>query len=727
MSNTDDTNYLKAYSIADSKRKIDEIQFILNQKVGNNWKQIIFAMVLLLVAIVLLIIFGINIDNSPYRNFLSHVKVFSIIFVLSICFFFVWIIIKPYLDTQQKGVVPFPPADTLVPVDSSQCGLMPTLCENAGDCSTLCAIKQGQSNYSYSCHTVDHPNTYYLGSKLEVGKSYCLPNISEINDISDCGTYTGRIVWSKNPDNTLSWKCQCLYPDIFSGSNCTQQIACTMDYMDGVIPKKSIGVLKDKDGKVWSGTDAPPADSKTPYDTLPDGTPRFTCSCGDKGGFYSTNDDPFTCNEDICLSGSGHSDTAKFDTKTNKCVCLPPTYQSNISGFCYGLDATDPLCNLNPNGDGCRYGIDIAYVDVNNNNAKVPVMYYNNGKYYMTNSTFDGLLDVTSVVVNNYLDNNKQYFVDISQTVLKDAFYSYEDVAKVVGNEYLTEVKANIAKGIDMTDILHKLIIRASKVLGLGVARKCNSYFYKRDGYDNCQDMLNKTGSESIVTNIDCGRNGSAVIDLNYYPWGYHCDCGTNSRKNPGCRTVSTGWHTVKDKDGNPYQVYGEYIDHLICNDYKPEQIKKGPQKCIGDCIADGDDLKSGQDYKSCCFYEEDDSGAIPNFKVGKEGKDGPYIRWLTPDADSNPFSSSTNAGIVKNNKCLKRERTKCEHDSECIGSCSHMGSDDDSTQICCPNADDYKYAGIFGSYWCNHLYKGEPCKHDGQCTSGSCSGGKCT
>ena len=711
MSNDKDSNYLKAYSIADSKRKIDQIQSILNQKIGSSWKQVIFAMVLLLVAIVLLIIFGINIDNNPYRNTLSHVKVFSIIFVLSICLFFVWIIIKPYLDTQQKGVVPFPPADTLVPVDSSQCGLMPTLCENAGDCSTLCAAKQGQSNYNYSCHTVKHPNTYYLGSKLEVEKSYCLPNISEINDISDCGTYTGRIVWSKNPDNTLSWKCQCLYPDIFSGSNCTEQVACVMNYMDGVIPKKNIGVLKDKDGNVWSGTDAPPGNSKTPYDTLPDGTPRFKCSCGDNGGFYSTNDDPFTCNEDICLSGDGHSDVASFDTKTNKCICSLPTYQSNISGFCYALDTTDKLCNLNPNGDGCRYGIDIGYVDVKNNNTKIPVMYYNNEKYYMTNNTFDGLLDVTSVVINNSLDNTKQYFVDISKTVLKDAFYSYEAVAKVVGNEYLTEVKDNIAKGIDMTEILHNLLSQATRSINPGVARKCNSYFYRRDGYDNCQDMLSKTGTEPIVTGMECGKIGNIVIDLNYYPWGYHCDCGNKGRKDPGCGTVSTGWHTVQNGDDQPpFQVYGKYIDRVICNDYDPEQIKKGPQQC-NECTADGTDLDGGKDYKSCCLYEVDKGGKqIANFR-----KNGDFVvpseDNIIPDTDSK--------------KCAQRERTSCSDDKQCLGgkrgNYGCATSDRNDKYICCPNSS-YSESGRGTGYWCDQLDKGDKCYYDYQCVSGKCN-----
>ena len=706
MSSSSDTNYLKAYSIADSKRKIDEIQMILTQKIGNNWKQVIFSMLLLLVSIILIIIYGINIDNNPHKDALSHLKVFFIIFILSICFFFIWIIIKPYTDSQQKGIVPFPPSDTLIPVDSSLCGTVPTLCDNAGDCTSLCASKQGESNYNYSCYRVTHPNTYYLGSKLEVGKSYCLPNISEINNINDCGTYTGRIVWSKNSDNSLSWKCQCLYPDIFSGSNCTKQIACKMEYTDGVIAKESVAVLQDKGENVWSGNSAPPADSKTPYDSLPDGTPRFKCSC--QPGFYSTNGDPFTCNEDICYEGSSHSDVAKFDLDTNKCVCLPPTYKSNISGFCYPPEITDPNCHLNSNGGGCTYGISIFYRD-DNTKTNIPVIYLNNGKYFMATKSPDKLLDITSVVNDNNVDKTK--FIDITKTILKDAFYSYEEFSTVASNDYLAEIKSNL--NADMLDILHKLVLKAGKD-GPGVARKCNSYFYRRDGYDNCNDMLSKTGTEPIANNMYCGQdNSNVVIDLNYYPWGYHCDCGTTGRKNPGCATVKLGWNTVKDGDGTR-QIYSTYIDQIVCNDYDTNQIKEGPQICIGDCVADGGDLANDQDYKSCCLYEVDlDNKPVKN------------IKYRSRFVGLNEYigDDGTNADVkgADNKKCRNRARASCSDGTTClfssdsnVGICNSM--DKNNVSICCPNGSVGGPYDPFTGKWCNYLDQGERCYYDRQC-----------
>lgn len=736
MSNNNDTNYLKAYSIGDSKRKLEEIQMILSRKIGNNWKQVIFTMVVLLVAVILLIIYGINIDDNPYKNSLSHIKVFFIIFILSICLFFVWVIIKPYIDTSQKGVVPFPPSDTLVPVDSSLCGTVPTLCENSLDCSKNCSVKDGQSNYNYSCYTVDHKNMYYLGSKLEVGKSYCLPNTREINDINDCGTYTGRIVWAKNPDNTLSWKCQCLYPDIFNGTSCTEQQACIMNYKEGLIPKKDMALLKDKNGQIWKSDIAPPSDSKTPYDSLSDGTPRFKCDC--PAGFYSTNNDPFTCNEDICYEGSSHSDVAKFDLSTNQCICLPPTYKSNISGFCYSLEATEPTCNLNPNGGGCKYGISIFYRDEDNKENLIPITFSKkddngNMKYFMADkqslknnisndisyrsNNIEQLVDVTNIVNNKEYNIDKTQFVDITDTILKDAFYSYEFNVKIpdISNEnnYMKDIKDNVSKNGDMLDIIHKLVIQAAK--NGGVAKKCNSYFYKRDGFPNCNDQLSKTGTEPIAKEMDCGgQKSKIVVDLNYYPWGYHCDCGIYGRKNPGCGKVLNGWHTVKNGDDSHSQIYGKYIDHIICNDYDKEYIQKGPQKCIEGCIPDGSEL-GNKDYTSCCFYEEDENKNV--------------IKNIQNSGDNFVEPNSQNSVYNSNNKniCRKRARSSCSSDVECEsakgyndGKCATM--DKNNNYMCCPKSD-YGLYDPFTGNWCSNLDNGEKCYYNRQCNSGYCFG----
>lgn len=715
----DMSQYLKAFSVGESKKKIDEVDMILNRKIGTNWKTIIFLMLIVMVCIILLIIYGINIDNNPYKNTLSHIKVFFIILLISISFFFIWLIIKPSIDNVKKGVVPFPPSDTLVPVDSTQCGIFPTLCTNQQDCISACTDKNGKCYYS--CQEIKHPNTYYLGTKLEVGKSYCLPNIAQFNDIQKCGTYTGRIVWAKNPDGTLSWQCQCLYPDLFGESDCTYQSACKMENDNG---KTVFGSLKDSKGNIFSASDSPPGDVKTPYDLNADGTPRFKCSCifednNGYSGFYSKDDDPFTCNKDICASGVSTADDAKFDPKTNTCICKNPMVKSNISGFCYPPIPGDTICNLNPNGNGCRYGVDLFFKNYKGQDD--PVIFSNNGRYYMADkrdTKSDYLLDITDLV--NSSVNEKSSFIDITNTIFKDAFYSY--TIKTATPDYLSDIIGNLQTDMmgTLKGIAQIALFETGENLksGLGLARKCNSYYNKWDGVSkNCEDPLSTTGTEPLpISKPDCG-DGTPVININHYPWGYNCDCGVNSRKDPGCGKVLTGPHTVDndDKTGRgQYQVTGEYIDRIVCNDVERAQQGLPPQPCIqkGKCIEDGTDLASGQGVENCCFYEKDEkNNGIANFRT--------ISGWIVP--------TTTLYDGGKKQKCGKRARSSCSSDDDCTHDkglqygCSYMDKGN-SGQICCPKSS-YEYSGLKSTgYWCDHLDTGDRCYYNAQCQSGTCN-----
>lgn len=714
------SQYLKAFSVADSKKRIDEIDMILNKKMGNDWRRTVFLMLVVIAFIILLIVYGINIDNNPYKNTLSHIKVFFIILLISISFFFIWVIIKPRTDNVKKGVVPFPPADTLVPIDSTQCGLVPTECTNPQDCKSACTDKDGK--YYYSCQQITHPNTYYLGTKLEVGKSYCLPNIAQFNDINQCGTYTGRIVWAKNPDGTLGWQCQCLYPDLFEGSDCTdQKHACKMEYDDGIA---STSYLKDSKGNIFSPTNAPPGDVKTPYDLNADGTPRFKCSCvfdnnNGYSGFYSTDDDPFTCNKDICTSGTSTTDDGKFDPNTNTCICKNPLVKSNISGFCYPPLPDDSICNLHPTGNGCRYGVDLFFEK--SKGQKDPVIFKNNDRYYMADKrdlTSDYLLDITDLV-NSSVNDKKSSFIDITDTIFKDAFYSYP--IKIATSDYLNDIIENLQT--DMKGTLEGIakialfVNSPNSKSGLGLARKCNSYYNKWDGVSkNCEDPLSTTGTEPLpLQKVDCG-DGTPVINISHYPWGYNCDCGTKSRKEPGCGKVLNGPHMVENEDGTntgKYQVKGQYIDRILCNDEERAQKGLPPQPCVSGCLDDGTKLASGQDVTNCCFYELDENkNPIANFR----SKNG----WLVP--------TTTLGDGGKNEYCGKRARSKCSKDQDCIHDsgaqygCSFMDKGN-SDQICCPSSSYELIAGH--GYWCNYLDTGDKCYGNDQCNSGVCNNGK--
>lgn len=530
------------YTFNESKRKLNEISDILAKKLGSRWKLILFLVLLLIIATIILIITSINIPT--YETQVSHIKVFIIVILLSVAFFCAWACIAPYKDTTTYGIVPFPPGTEYIPVDSTQCGISPTICTGQ-QCDTLCKDKDGKNKYG--CITINHPNVYYLGTKLGVGKSYCLPNIKQFNDIAGCGTYTGRIVWTQSSDGSLGWECQCLYPDLYSGGECISQVACTDS------TGSSVGKLVDQiDGKTqWDPTNMPASlQNSNPYEKMSNGSPRFQCGCDATS--YSTPTDPFVCNKNLCYVGMGSSTDALFDIKTNECVCNPATMvKSNISGFCYPFDVG---CNPNPNTGMCRYGADIYQ-------AGKRLLFKNGDEYYLSDISTKGveqLINVTGIV--NYAPNNidKNNIFDMSGTIMKDAFYSFPvgdlsdfsdktvDLIKLINSIIAdTDIRPSDQSKVSGKDaMLVKLnnIATSSSTRG-GIAKLCNSYFYRRSGLPDCDYQLNKEGAASIFNNdlsiIDCGKDkdgkslGSALADITNSK-GYMCLCSGNAKLSGG-------------------------------------------------------------------------------------------------------------------------------------------------------------------------------------------------
>jgi hypothetical protein len=782
---TDDNNYMKAYSLNSSEQKIKQVQIILERKFGEGWRKTLFMVLVVIVATIALIIFGINTSSSTYNKAFSHLKVFFIVLLVSISFFLVWASIKPTIINDQTGIVPFPPGDTLVPVDQTQCGIIPLECTNEGQsvCEEKCT-KKGNSSSFYGCREVKHPNTYYLGTKLEVGKKYCLPQVAQYDSVSKCGTYTGRIVWSQNPDGTLGWRCQCLYPGVFSGDDCTQQMSCMTNDQDRNPPP-----LKDKDGNVWSSSVSPPSNT-TPYDSYEvteNGKTvkktRFKCSC--PSGFYSTDDDPFSCNKDICYAGEATSSVSNLDLNTMKCKCdNQTTYKSNISGFCYPIEKTDKFCNLNVFGDGCMYGINLFNTTENPGSpyktlteTEKRIVFKNKDKYYISDlhnkSTFVAndlrslpppsasdpnyplLIDITDVI-NKSTEIDKNNIIDLTNTILKDAFYSFpikpssqysrftsinSDLTSIVGNINDSDSDKKSKKD-NMRKKLENIVINSSKNSSTpGIATLCNSYYYRRPGMQNCKNPLSKTGVEPIFTfditnNIAlCGTSTSKpIINLENYPYGYNCDCGNRGRKQPP---------DIADKSGEK------------------------PNICF-ECIPPGEDTSS---INKCCniafdqygrklanFRGYDPDTGYVSFSAGfNKDKDGNIIYkcpqnpgdYCTKDTDCAQYKSTNfvcgwkaGTGFYKNDStvCCESGRAfekdafmwcsqlgvgeKCKYNSQCAnGKCGRMGyksDESDDNPICCPSDD--LLTKTFD--WCANLNKGQKCKHDGQCKSGKCAAG---
>jgi hypothetical protein len=496
-----ETDQISKYTIKQSKDRLDKLSNLLNQHLGKNWKVILFLISIFIIFMAILIRYGLNMYSTHNNLFLS-------IFIVSIFIFTIWIVILPEKDTRIFGIVPFPKDSPYIPADSSQCGLSPTIC-SGNDCSTKC----GSDNYI--CTNIGEKDIFYLGTQLDKNKSFCLPK-QGLEKINDCGTYTGRAVWSSDK----SWICKCTYPELYSGDTCTDKV-----------DENSNFCLQNKDGSpssiCWNNSTMPKElINKTPYDR------DMVMVCGDGYNFYGGS-----CQQDICLNGEGSSSSAKssakFNNKTKKCDCLPPTFQSNISGFCFA-DVTGN-CNPHPKTNKCMYDIDIggvtkyALFKLNG----IPCLSFSITDPKPDSQPYPILVDMTT---SNLLNNPT--LIDMS-IVLKDAFYAFpiikfENLTQDQQKNISSIIKSAITGNDELSALFSKKIATQNDT-PFGVAKLCNSFYYKNfDSNDekyNCNNMLSITGTDYkrfMTGNLenDCGK-GSAGCDFDLSSSnGRKCRCG---------------------------------------------------------------------------------------------------------------------------------------------------------------------------------------------------------
>ena len=499
-----ESDQISKYTIKQSKERLDKVSNLFIQHLGKNWKFILFLISIFIIFMAILIRYGLNMYSTHNNLFLS-------IFILSIFTFTIWIIILPEKDTRIFGIVPFPKDSPYIPVDSSQCGLSPTKCDINSDCDTKCGSDK------YTCTDVSSKDVFYLGTQLNKDKAlgdtkFCLPE-EGIQKINECGTYTGRAVWSSNKDGQY-WKCKCIYPELYNGDTCTDKV----DEHSNFCLKGSTG------SKCWDRTNMPPElVDKTPYDT----DMEIVC---DKGyNFYGGS-----CQKDICLNGEEHSPVAQFDNETKKCVCKPQTFQSNISGLC--LTDTIGKCNPHPITNKCMYDIDIGGV------TKY-ALFTLNGIPYLSFSITDPdsksdpkpypiLVDVSKSNLLNSLGNPR--LTEMNTSVLKDAFYAFpiKPFEKLTTDQQtnISNIKSVITDAGGLSDLFSKKEIPKVNE-SFGVAEICNSFYYKNEGKPNCKNMLSITGTDYkqfITENLqdDCGA-GSVRCDFNLNSSnGKNCKCG---------------------------------------------------------------------------------------------------------------------------------------------------------------------------------------------------------
>ena len=526
----------------ESQKKLDESQQILKQRLGNNWKVVIFFIILFLFGLVVLILYGIPTPSSPsiqstssnslwgkisevfeesFQATKPHLKIFFIIIIVSVVFFCIWFMVKPDSDNTIYGVVPFPTNKPYIPPDSTACGTNIINCTKTKDCS-VCSEKDGNNLYE-STYIDPGKQVYYLGTPLQPGQYYCLPKQSA-EKIKGCSTYTGKAVFTSG-NGGEGWACQCLYPDLFTGDQCDEQIACSTPKNQGSPPK-----LVNKAGIAWDPKNMDPTlVGTTPYDRDANGAAVFTCNCSN--GYNTYPNDPYVCHENLCYSGAGGSVTSVFDKESLQCICDGGTttsntdrtvFKSNISGYCYPYGN---YCVPHPISGLCTYGL-IPFIG-----GTIPIMFLMDGIPYITHaqSLGDILVDVSGL--------GKTPQVNISSSLFKDTFrvfptVKFSDLSPVDQ----TAVRTSVSNDATTADIISFVIDTSSK----GYSNLCNSFFYSRPGYPDCTDKLSKTGSDFVSTCLGsmCGidsKTGEPIgtCETDIYN-GHSCVCNQGNYKKSG-------------------------------------------------------------------------------------------------------------------------------------------------------------------------------------------------
>lgn len=261
---------------------------------------------------------------------------FSLAFILTIVLLTLYVAIRP-INTDQNNYVPLPSTFPSKHTAINTCHTL-TKCDPGIGC-TMCG-----SDYECTPVSADE-NVVFDGQKVSEG-SWCLPKGKRQ---MTCGTFTGRAVYSK--DN--GWECACLYPDLFSGPTCNQQLACIAPGGENQPNNKLINKTT---GQAWDPSDPdfiPGA--TTPYDIDANGDPQYVCACDTTSRikYVGLPGDPYRCHRDPC----SQNHTVPMWDKTNlKCDCTTKGdteglyAHSNVSKTC----VRTPQCNWNNPENKCR-------------------------------------------------------------------------------------------------------------------------------------------------------------------------------------------------------------------------------------------------------------------------------------------------------------------------------------------------------------------------------------
>lgn len=280
---------------------------------------------------------------------LKLIILFIIFFVIALIIFTVYRIVKPEKNPKQN-YQSFPHISLKnLPEPNIQ-----TACDNLKQCTVDndCII----CGDNFQCVDVENNQKYhYKGFNVPKGK-WCLPKISQ----QSCNLSTGKWVWSY--DTGQNWKCQCKYPNLYNGDDCTQQVACLTpenDQPDG----KLVGSVFNKTFKdmVWDPIN--PDDkfilTQNPNELDEKDRPKWVCEC--PKGYIRYPNDPYNCYKDpCCASEKGCAERDKTDPNAKFFLC-ETTDEKQISNEECSTYVTDPsLCTCKCNCDKYSSTISLA-------------------------------------------------------------------------------------------------------------------------------------------------------------------------------------------------------------------------------------------------------------------------------------------------------------------------------------------------------------------------------
>ena len=303
----------------------------------------------------------------------KHWLVFVLLFFLVILLLTLYDVIRP--ESPNFNFNPFPTVSPKYLPDNKNSGgdclhrLTP--CDATGGCSSCTS--------DFVCTDTSALQTPIRLNGIAVPKGlYCLPqNTTQ----STCNPVTGQWVWTDSAVGQ-GWKCECRYPDLYTGKDCSTQVAC----VSSVTPTLKNKLVASPFNKKWYNKDKPAvwdplASDETgilqenPLGTDDQNNPLFVCQCDtDQGSgipLIQLPNDPYSCHVDSCLKVISPQDPYKgnasiLDPVTHQCHC------ENLDGIIPGKPGPNSNTCINP-ALACRLHSANATRDANSQGRYDPV------------------------------------------------------------------------------------------------------------------------------------------------------------------------------------------------------------------------------------------------------------------------------------------------------------------------------------------------------------------